>query len=174
MTALPVPSSHSSVQEPLFRTATGTRAHLAPCPHVHGADVLLVTPDDQPDLPVCEWSQKELAGVGRRYFDFLDEAMRFFGSHVGTERTVRDALRFVQHDEIWVPNSGSYIALGREGLAVAWVGKTYVVPARGVLVTLPGYVPGGGGGVARDEVEPKICERCRLALPVTGICDDCD
>ncbi|HET6561562.1 MAG TPA: hypothetical protein VFG72_06780 [Marmoricola sp.] len=60
--------------------------------------------------------------------------------------TIRQTLESVSHDQVWAPNSRSYIALGADGAGVAWVGKTYVVPPRDTLVALPGYEPG-----ARDQ-----------------------
>ena len=172
MTALSMPTSPQPTED-LFRTPNGKGLHLAVCPHLHGTTFVPATADDREALPVCEWSQKELDGVGRTYFQTLDDAMRFFGTHVGDERTIRDALRSFRYDEIWVPHSGSYIALGLAGLGVAWVGKTYVVPARGLFEEFPGYAPGGRGGAARGVRPEALCPTCRLALPRTGICDDC-
>jgi hypothetical protein len=111
--------------------------------------------------------------VGRTYFTTLDEAMRFFGTHSGTERMIKESLRFVDFDAIWVPNSASYVALGREGVGVAWFGKTYVMPTREAFVELPGYAAGGGGGTAQDGRVLPVCPGCHLQLPATGSCDDC-
>ena len=161
MTSLPEHGPHSlrlDTAQPLLRTVGGARLHIAPCPHILGADVSVATAADRLAMTVCSWCQKELDGVGRRYFQTRDDAMRFFGTHVGTEGLVREALRFVDHDEVWVPNSGSYIALGREGAGVAWVGKTYVVARRGAFVELPGNEPGaGGGGSAHEERRAGTC-----------------
>ena len=176
MTSVPV-SDHatpsSGPEQSLLRTVGGARLHIAPCPHILGVAVSVASPADRLAMSVCSWCRKELDGVGRRYFGTLDDAMRYFGTHVGTEGLVREALRFVDHDEVWVPNSGSYIALGREGAGVAWIGKTYVVPRRGVLVELPGYEPGSGGGSVRMERPTETCPVHHLELPLSGFCDDC-
>ena len=174
MTAQPVNPTPEPAQEPFYRTAGGQRLHIAPCPYILGADVAPASPADVLALSVCDWCGKELAGVGRRYFESLGDAMRHFGTHAGTEGLIREALQFVQWDQIWVPNSASYIALGREGQGVAWVGKTYVVPHAGAFVELPGYAPGAGGGVERNERVGEPCEVHFITMSLDGRCDDCD
>ena len=139
----------------LVRTAGGAGLHLPECPHVLGSDVHVATPGELAGVPVCGWSQAEVDGVGRRYFVSLEAAMRSFGSHAGTEHLIRAELRDVLYDEIWVPHSGSYIALGLGGFAVAWVGKTYVQLHLGRFRTLPGYAPGVRRRWSRSEVWPS-------------------
>jgi len=157
-----------------LRTANGARLHIAPCPHILGARVWSAAPSEILAMTVCSWCEAEINGVGRTYFDTLDDSLRFFGAHVGTETLIRSALRFVAHDQIWVPNSRSYIALGREGAAVAWVGKTYVVPTQGAFVALPGYQPHDGGGAPREERIGETCTRHFIARGLNGACDLCD
>ena len=158
----------------LVRTANGTRLHIAPCPHILGAAASDATAADLFALPLCSWCEAEVDGAGRTYFDSLDDAMRFFGAHVGSKALVRDALRFVTHDRIWVPNSRSYIALGLEGATVAWVGKTYVVPLRGWIVELPGYAPHARDGSARGGRFGDPCPTHFIARSLTGVCDPCE
>ena len=130
----------------LFRTATGQRLHIPGCPHF-GSPLVAATAHDLAGLEICTWCRAELDGVGRTYCPDLDEAMRVLGCWEGTQRLIRDALRFVTHDEFWLPHSDSYIALGREGRCVARVGKGYVsVVATGAYVELPGHRAGKGGG----------------------------
>ena len=93
----------------------------------------------------------------------------------GTQRLIVEALRGVEHDEIWLPHSKSYIALGLEGRGVAWVGKGYVfVKATGAFVELPG-LPG------RRWWRDAAPGACRRGLPrhfevrsLTGTCSGCD
>jgi hypothetical protein len=169
----PMPETPSTGM-PLVKTATGARLHIEPCPHILGCAVRNATPTEKLAMSVCTWCEAEINGVGRWYFDDLGDAMRYFGAHVGTEGSIRDALRFVLHDQVWVPNSKAYISLGLGGLAVAWVGKTYVVPIRGLFVELPGYHPHhGGGGLPSSERIGAVCTVHNVAMPLTGICDDC-
>ena len=125
-------------------------------------------------MSVCSWCQAEIDGVGRTYFDDLEDAMRFFGTHLGSEHLVREALRSVTYDQVWVPNSKSYIALGRESYAVAWIGKTYVVPGAGLFVELPEYSQHHGGGAERKVRVGVLCERHFIARGLNGSCALCD
>jgi hypothetical protein len=165
----------TSVEEPrLVRTAEGGRLHLPSCPHVRGADVQEASAVEQAETPICLLSRAELDGHGRRRFKSLEDAMRFFGTHAGDERTVRDEVRHLLFDEIWVPNSGTYIAFGLGGLAVAWVHKGYIEFRDGRMVTLASYAPGGGGGAARESRYGDLCRTGVHQMPLTGICDFCD
>lgn len=174
MTAQPVNPTPEQPQEPLYRTSGGQRLHIGACPFILGADVRDATLAERLEMTLCHWCSQELAGVGRTYVDNLDDAMRLFGTHAGTQTLVRDALRFVTWDQIWVPNSRSYIALGLEGRGVAWVGKTYVVPRAGTFIELPGYAPGGGGGAERHDRVGEVCEVHFITKSLDGRCDDCD
>jgi hypothetical protein len=136
--------------------------------------VHVAIPEELDCLPVCGWSQAEVDGVGRRYFATLSDAMRCFGTHVGTEHAIRESVADVLHDQIWVPNSGSYIALGLNGVVTACIGKSYVQLPDGRLLALPGYAPGAGGGALAEMRYGALCPRCRLSLPLTGRCDERD
>ncbi len=157
--------------ESLVRTETGAKLHIAACPHL-GSEVRRATPDDQLAMEVCTWCRAELDGVGRTYFDDLGEAMRAFGTYAGTEKLIRDALRFVTYDEIWVPHSRSYVALGLEGRGVAWFGKTYVAPAPASSSSCP-TTPRAGGGSSPDKQVGKSAPVDFVAMSLTGVCDDC-
>jgi hypothetical protein len=178
MTAQPVNPTPEPARQPapgpLYRTATGERLHIGACPHILSLDVEPASPADLLAMTVCHWCRQELDGVGRTYFDTIEDAMRDFGAPAGTERLVRDALRFVTWDQIWVPYSRAYIALGYEGRGVAWVGKTYVVPHAGAFVELPGYAPGSGGGAGQDDAMGELCPVHFIAMSLTGVCDLCD
>lgn len=88
-------------------------------------------------LELCDWCSKELSGPGRTYFNDLDAALAAFKAPLENRRLIKDALRGVEHDQIWMPYSSSYVALGIAGRGVAWTGK-YVVPDPGVSIELPG------------------------------------
>lgn len=157
----------------LYRTETGARLHIAACPHVGGV-LREADAAERLAMTVCSWCQAEIDGVGRTYFDSLDDAMRAFGCHVGTHELIRDALRFVTYDQVWLPYSRSYIALGHEGRGVAWAGKTYVVPSVGTFVELPGYEEAYGGGTPGLERVGELCPTHFLTMSVTGVCELCE
>lgn len=158
----------------LLRTGGGLRLHIAPCPHLLRHTTRVATAAERLSIPLCHWCAKEVAGHGRTYVDSLEAAMRLFGSHVETLRLIREHLSGVQWDQIWIPNSRSYIALGRSGRGVAWVGKGYVVPTRGAFVSLPGFLGHGRGGAAGGEKTwGEQCGRCFMQRSVSGVCD-CD
>lgn len=156
-----------------LRTEKGTRLHIAPCPFL-GPSAREAEPSERAAMSVCSWCQAEIDGAGRTYFDNLEDAMRFFGTHLGSEHQVREAVRFVTSDQVWVPHSKSYIALGLEGAAVAWIGKTYVVPGPGLFVELPDYSPQQGGGAERSERLGELCELHFIARGLNGSCEHCD
>ena len=135
---------HARPEQVLYLTETGNRLHIPACPHIGGtlreADAV-----ERLSMTVCSWCQAEIDGVGRTDFETLDDAMRAFGCHVGTHGLIRDALRFVTYDQIWLPYSKSYIALGHQCRGAAWAGKTYVMPSADTFVELPGYEETHGG-----------------------------
>ena len=170
MTVQPaVPSPH-----PLFRTTTGQRLHIPGCPHV-GSALQPATAVDRLAVAVCAWCKAEIAGQGRTYYATLEDALRALGCHEGTHRLIRDALRFVRYDQVWLPHSESYVALGLDGPGVAWVGKGYVfVKATGAFVELPGYRASRGGGSPLDVRWGATCDRHFVARSLTGACNLCD
>lgn len=157
----------------LVRTATSRMLHVWGCPHVGRFGLVVATEQERRTMPVCSLCQLELDGVGRTYFDTIEDAMRAFGSYADTWVTIGEHVRRVEHDQIWVPNSSSYIALGDHGPAVMWVGKTYVQHAGGEFVELPGYDPASRGGQGTSLIEAEICPTCFMEMPLTGRCDTC-
>lgn len=157
----------------LLATATGHRKHLAQCPHLVGATTLRTLGEDE-DLELCDWCSKELSGHGRTYFDDLGAALAAFRAPLENRQLIKDALRAVEHDQIWMPYSSSYVALGLAGRGVAWTGKTYVVPEAGFSIELPGYIATAcDTGARRDERWGDLCLRCFHQRSITGACE-CD
>lgn len=76
-------------------------------------------------------------------------------------RCSRENLKFVTCDEIWLPHSKSYVALGLDGRAVASFGKTYVWVG-GNRIDLPGYVAGRHAGRGDQPAYGETCPRCFL------------
>ena len=158
----------------LLRTETGQRLHIGPCPHLLGHEPREATAAERATMQLCHWCDKEVSGHGRTYVDNLEQAMRVFGSHVDTTGLIRQHLRGVVWDQIWIPNSRSYIALGLGGRGVAWVGMGYVVPRRGEFVTLPGFVgAGGGGGKPAEKAWGETCLGCFTQRSVSGCGCEC-
>lgn len=162
----------STERVPLYRTGTGGRRHIRGCSHLVGKAVVEATDTDGEICTLCE---RELRGEGRRYFATLAEALPEFGAARTNWPLISEHLSGVDHDQVWIVFSGSYIALGRGGRAVAWAGKTYVNPSAEKLIELPDYRPGGGGGAASSElVRGDICEKHNLEKARNGSCWRCD
>ena len=161
----------ATLQSAFFATATGSRKHLAQCPHLVGASTVRPLAAGEV-LALCDWCSKELNGFGRTPFDDLDAALAAFKAPLENRRLIKEALRDVAHDAIWMPYSGSYVALGLGGRGVAWTGKTYVVPAPGTSIELPGFVGSTHDGhSSREERWGATCPHCRQARSVTGACE---
>ena len=110
---------------------------------------------------------------GRTYFEDLDTAMRSYGVPVAAQRIVRETLGAIVYDELWVPASRCYIAVRRNGTAVAWVHKTKIgIPGR-PKVELPGYaVRTRAAGSTKNGRHGEICRRHFLAMSMAGNCPD--
>ncbi|MGY1601648.1 hypothetical protein [Geodermatophilus sp. SYSU D00815] len=157
---------------PLFRTETGGRRHIRECPHLLGKEVV---PATGADGELCTMCERELRGEGRRYFPTLDAALREFGAARSNWPRILELLEGVEHDQVWIVASGSYIALGRDGRAVAWAGKTYVNPSADEFVELPDYRAGGGGGSPSAEaVWGTKCPTHNEYRSRSGSCWRCD
>ena len=148
----------------LWKTAAGGRAHLRRCSHLVDKDMV-----EAADEPVCDLSQAELEGRGREYFADLKAALPAMGVSGSDWTQVHELLSDVDHDELWLPYSRSYIALGKNGQAVAWVGKNYVDIAGRGRTELPGYAatPGGGGPTGDPKYGPT-CPTCFTVMALSG------
>lgn len=158
----------------LARTDTLTRAvHLAECPHLVDRSWHLADQGEIDAHRLCQWSQDQLSGHGRLHPDTLDDAMRLQGTPAEAKRLIKEALTFVTFDEIWLPYSKSYVALGLDGRAVAAFGKSYVWVG-GSRVDLPGYVAGRHAGRSTQPSYGETCTRHHIAKSLSGVCDLCD
>jgi hypothetical protein len=156
---------------PLYRTETGGRRHIRACPHLVGKDVVEAT---DADGEICTLCQRELRGEGRRYFASLEAALPEFGAARSNWPLIIQHLAGVDRDEVWIVASGTYIALGRGGRAVAWAGKTYVNPSAEEFIELPDYRPGSGGGLLVEEVWGETCDKHFIQRSRSGRCERCD
>jgi hypothetical protein len=167
-----------SIERPsakVYKTAGGRSLHLAPCPHIHACAVSEATDADLAEHEICKWSQAELDGVGRVYFTTLEDAMRAFHSYSETWATIKHYVAQVEYDQIWIPNSQAYVAVGLRGQTVAWFGKTILGFQDGSRVEMPGYESWlNSGHVTAAQKQPQICQRCFVAMPLTGRCVSCE
>jgi hypothetical protein len=155
----------------LYRTATGQRLHLPECPHVLGVALFEA---DEGDAEVCSWCRAELSGEGRTYFDEIEDALREMGAAETSVPVLARHLRTVEHDTVYVPNSRSYTALGKDGLAVAVAGHTYVWFREAAPVYLPDFV--GSQRDAGNEVRDAWGDTCDVHFvkrSLTGVCEGC-
>ncbi|MET3962820.1 hypothetical protein ABIE44_002754 [Marmoricola sp. OAE513] len=153
------------------RTATSTRRHLVTCPHLVNRTWHVCDQVELAAYEICDWSQDQIDGVGRSHPATMEDAIRELGLPSGNEPIVRDLLKFVTFDEIWLPYSRSYVALGLGGRAVAAFGKSYVWVG-GRKTELPNYSEtshAGGKAVTYGET----CPVHFIAMPKTGVCDGC-
>lgn len=155
------------------RTASATRTHLVDCPHLVGREVVAVDAPDFGTHPLCEWSRDQLDGTGRSHPATLDDAMRDQGTPVHSRPLIKQYLEGVDHDEIWLPYSRSYVALGRDGRAVATFGKAWIWIRDVGRFDLPGYRGSSGEGRRVAPTYGDSCPRCFLQMPLSGTCDQC-
>ena len=160
----------STEDVPLYRTGTGGRRHIRECPHLVGKTVVEAV-DGKGEI--CTICQRELRGEGRRYFGSLAEALHEFGAARANWPLITDHLAAVEHDQVWIVASGSYIALEHGGRAVAWAGKTYVNPSAEELIELPDYRPGGGGGSEVRSAWGDMCPEHNMTRSRSGVCGMC-
>jgi hypothetical protein len=159
----------------LGRTDTLTLAvHLTECPHLVGKDWHPATQAEIDELRLCKWSQDQLNGHGRSHPATLEDAMREQGTPAGVVPLIKEHLRFVTYDEIWLPYSRSYVALGLEGRAIASFGKSYVWVG-GRRIDLPGYVAASRSGHRSQPTHGEVCPGCYQERALNGACpNDCD
>jgi hypothetical protein len=169
--------THSTASEPLYVTHAGGKVHITACPHLYKHSQLQpATPEQIEENGLCSHCEKEIRGEGRTYVDDLDEAFRLFGHRTDeARRLISEALGGVQHDTIWIPASGSYIALGGDGQGVAWIGKGYVQVKGRPVTELPWFQDHGvGGRTSRDEGRGPVCDVHFVETSLLGVCELCD
>ena len=158
----------------LYLTHPQGRLHVRMCPHLADtASPVEATPEQVTSNETCAWCVKELAGQGRTYFEELDDAFHAFGHTTDhARRLIREVLGDLEWNLAWIPASGSYIALGLDGRAVAWIGNGYVEvkgrPAVELLVARcpPVWEVGKDSQACRVSCLPTSTRRtCECRLP---------
>ena len=113
-------------------------------------------------LRVCQWSQAEMASVGRTYFDSLEDAMRAFGTYVGTHhaRPRRVPVRRAGRD---LDPEQPVLHRARPGRTGAWPGpaRRGVSDAGRRTDRAPLATPSTTGAAARKvERHGALCPNC--------------
>lgn len=165
-------SAAATPEATYFRTVTGTRVHLPQCPHLVDKNAHAAGPAERLAHPVCDWSQAQLGGYGREHFDTIEDVLRRVGVPVEADALIREALRFVEFDELFAVHSLTYGALGLQGRTVAGFGKTYYWVG-GRRVNLPSYVDSARAGRTDAKSYGATCPVHFIATSLSGICDDC-
>ena len=159
----------------LHHTDTGGRLHLLQCPHLVSASPIHQAVPTDP-RPVCQWSQNELAGVGRTYHDSVEAALEDMGAAQHARPELTRLLNAVSYDEVFVPHSRSYVTVLLKGCPEAWAGKSYVTYRNGTTVELPGFVARGDGAGLPGNGEGawgQTCNDCFQKRSLSGHCG-CD
>jgi hypothetical protein len=154
----------------LFRTAGGQKLHVPYCPHVHGVEMTVASIEDRLSMDVCEFCEAEVSGRGRTTFETIEDALRSFNAPHHSRARMAELLGSVERDSVHTPASNSYIAVVKDGQAVAWAGKTYVEFANGEFHPFEDFVPSGGGARGREEVWGERCDRCFMTKSLNGAC----
>lgn len=162
--------------EPLFLTHARGKVHIRACPHLADtSDLIPATAEQVEQNGYCSHCEKEIAGVGRKYFERLDDAFEVLGHRSDeAKRLIRGALAGVEYDAIWIPASESYVALGANGQGAAWIGKGYVDIKDRELIELPWFAPHNGGGPERLDSRGELCDVHQIEKSVSGSCELCE
>ena len=117
--------------------------------------------------------------IKRKHFEDVESAMAALPVPVESRPLVRETIRGIKYDEIWINDANGYVALSHRGDKVsAYINRGFVDVLDGpdyVRTTLPGFVV-REGGVRREAVREAEVARCpvhHMALPANGVCDDC-
>lgn len=171
--ALSPRSQAARAGEELLTATTGTRLHIRGCAHLTpGTTTGPATDHDIYTLPLCSACAAELNGQTRTTFDDLNRAFEAFKLPVESRTIVHALVDHLDVERIWIPASEPYITLVGANITTVYIGKTAVWIGSD-MTPLPGYAPGGGGGVAAPERPVATCPTCYYELPATGLCDNC-
>lgn len=154
----------------MYGSQTGGRRHLRQCPHLVDVDpVLEAASDDTRDI--CQWCLRELDGVGRTYHLTLEAALADLGAAQHARPELTRLLNEVTWDQVFVPNSRSYVTVLKGDRPAAWAGKTYVDYPDRPMVTLPDFVGrDGDGGRQTEGVWGQTCPDCNEQRSLSGAC----
>ncbi|WP_297081989.1 hypothetical protein [uncultured Demequina sp.] len=132
----------------------------------------------------------------RTYFHTLDGAMADFALSLGAVDRVRDAVRGLDFEHVFIPGTRDYIALeaADAGEPVAYITPTFVAlhprggsssfveiaapepvaPPEPAPAAKPARASAGRKAAAKaSEPAVALCPTCFVGLPATGVCDFC-
>ena len=171
--------------EQLYRIPGGSKLHIRGCRHLSGAKpgaATLATRQEINKIPVCSTCQSNLGGEGRTAYDAFDDALEAFHAPVANRPRMREIFASVEHARIWIPYSGTYIAVAPEdGQVAAFFNKGFVdVHAAGggyetEILPLTTSAPSKATATKAVVLEapPQLCTSCWTVLPSSGQCDRC-
>jgi len=167
----------------LFRTKHGSNLHLFSCAHLQDTPVedrLQVDDAEHDETRLCRWTADELNGTGRRYFSGLEEAMEALPLSLENRRSAREIVGAAEFDRVWIPGSQQYIALaGESGPASIYVNRGFadVRTDSGYDRTVfPSSQRRSGATNSRSQAgaeRHEVCPIHHMAVPASGVCDDC-
>jgi hypothetical protein len=117
-------------------------------------------------------------------FENLDEALREYGMPVENVVAVRDVMAPLKVAAFYIiSDSPTYIGVVGHGTGpnLGYINKGSI-DLRGAdrawtrhwLPVAPGGGRSGGGRTGKPDSVPEICPECSYALPVSGVCGNCD
>lgn len=171
--------------EQLYRIPGGAKLHIRGCRHLSGAKPGAATLATRPEInkiPVCSSCQSNLGGEGRTTYLSFDDALEALHAPVANRPRMREIFASVEHARIWIPYSGTYVAVApEEGQVAAFFNKGFVDvhSAGGGYETeqLPATTTASSKPAATKtvvlEAPPKLCPGCWTVLPSSGQCDGC-
>lgn len=169
-----VPHESTATEAELFYVQGGSTRHLRACPHLQVTEserVLAATGEAPAGLPVCQWSQAEIDGVGRTYYPTFDAALERFGAPVENRARMREIAAGQTYDRVWTPYSMSYVAIGwgEAGPAVAWFLKS-VVYTGAQCEELAGTGQTSRTATSVEDRPVALCPFCFTTLSNSGHC----
>lgn len=157
---------------PLFRTPTGRKLHIPPCPHPT-APLEPATQQDLDSLELCTWCTRELNGEGRQPYASLEDAMTAQGILDDRRQKITKLVAALAYDDVYIPNSAAYIGLANKDKrrTLAWVHKAAIDVVGEERVWFPGF-EGSVGGTGIRKPEPKWGTTCDVGhtRSVSGRC----
>lgn len=114
----------------------------------------------------------------REYFEGVETAMEALPVPLEDRAVVRELIRAVPHDQVWINPARGYIAVSHGGEPVgAYINRGFVDVRDGAdyrRTELSGYARGGRAAQARAPERAVVtCPVHHVALPASGVCDEC-